>query len=169
MIDNAAYRVVFGVEERSHSGHMKAVKQSVLDGTSKWSAKIAITGPSIHWILAAVAIEPYVHAHHTQQYHTRSPIHQRAVVLATLSIYFQYKCFPILHLNGEKEATWWQAIPDRWILDMKAFTFSPRLTCIALNNEIDIHKRTQRKERKKGKNRPIFSSFIPSSIFDHVQ
>jgi hypothetical protein len=36
---------VFGVEERSHNGHMKAVKQSVLDGTSKWSAKIAITGP----------------------------------------------------------------------------------------------------------------------------
>jgi hypothetical protein len=36
---------VFGVEERSHNGHMKAVKQSVLDGTSKWSAKIEITGP----------------------------------------------------------------------------------------------------------------------------
>ncbi|XP_059487205.1 protein unc-13 homolog B isoform X13 [Neocloeon triangulifer] len=36
-------RAVFGVEEKSHIGHMKAVKQSVLDGTSKWSAKIAIT------------------------------------------------------------------------------------------------------------------------------
>ncbi|XP_023705280.1 uncharacterized protein LOC111863312 isoform X3 [Cryptotermes secundus] len=36
-------RSVFGVEEKSHIGHMKAVKQSVLDGTSKWSAKIAIT------------------------------------------------------------------------------------------------------------------------------
>jgi len=35
---------VFSVEEKSHTGHMKAVKQSVLDGTSKWSAKIAITG-----------------------------------------------------------------------------------------------------------------------------
>ncbi len=45
-------RAVFSVDEKSHSGHMKAVKQSVLDGTSKWSAKIAITGrwycPSAH-------------------------------------------------------------------------------------------------------------------------
>lgn len=37
-------RQVFGVDKKSHGGHMKAVKQSVLDGTSKWSAKIAITG-----------------------------------------------------------------------------------------------------------------------------
>ncbi|XP_055956306.1 protein unc-13 homolog B isoform X3 [Patella vulgata] len=36
-------RQVFSVDKKSHSGHMKAVKQSVLDGTSKWSAKIAIT------------------------------------------------------------------------------------------------------------------------------
>ena len=34
---------MFGVEERSHQGHMKAAIQSVLEGTSKWSAKIAIT------------------------------------------------------------------------------------------------------------------------------
>lgn len=38
------HRSVFGVEEKSHQGHIKAVKQSVLDGTCKWSAKIAITG-----------------------------------------------------------------------------------------------------------------------------
>uniref|UniRef100_A0A1I8NRG3 Uncharacterized protein n=1 Tax=Stomoxys calcitrans TaxID=35570 RepID=A0A1I8NRG3_STOCA len=36
-------RAVFNIEEKSHTGHMKAMKQSVLDGTSKWSAKIAIT------------------------------------------------------------------------------------------------------------------------------
>lgn len=41
-------RQVFGVDKKSHTGHMKAVKQSVLDGTSKWSAKIAITGISQH-------------------------------------------------------------------------------------------------------------------------
>ena len=38
------YRSVFGAERRSQSTSMKTVKQSVLDGTSKWSAKIAITG-----------------------------------------------------------------------------------------------------------------------------
>ena len=35
---------VFNVDEKSHAGHMKVVNQSVLEGTSKWSAKIAITG-----------------------------------------------------------------------------------------------------------------------------
>lgn len=38
------HREVFGVEDKNHAGHMKAVNQSVLDGTSKWSAKINITG-----------------------------------------------------------------------------------------------------------------------------
>ncbi|XP_065315073.1 protein unc-13 homolog A-like isoform X2 [Gordionus sp. m RMFG-2023] len=36
-------RRVFNVDKKSHSANMKQVKQSVLDGTSKWSAKIAIT------------------------------------------------------------------------------------------------------------------------------
>lgn len=38
------FRNVFSVEEKTHCGHMNKIKQSVLDGTSKWSAKIAITG-----------------------------------------------------------------------------------------------------------------------------
>ncbi|CAH2257812.1 jg8963 [Pararge aegeria aegeria] len=37
-------RQVFSIETEGHSAHMSTVKQSVLDGTSKWSAKIAITG-----------------------------------------------------------------------------------------------------------------------------
>ncbi|CAH2049449.1 unnamed protein product, partial [Iphiclides podalirius] len=36
-------RRVFSIEGEGHSAHMNTVKQSVLDGTSKWSAKIAIT------------------------------------------------------------------------------------------------------------------------------
>lgn len=41
---SSEFRSVFGVDEKAHLGHMMAVEQSVLDGTSKWSAKIAITG-----------------------------------------------------------------------------------------------------------------------------
>ncbi|KAH9516896.1 Protein unc-13 C [Dermatophagoides farinae] len=36
-------RCVFNIDNKHHVGHMMAAKQSVLDGTSKWSAKIAIT------------------------------------------------------------------------------------------------------------------------------
>ncbi|XP_068508979.1 uncharacterized protein [Syngnathus scovelli] len=36
-------REVFIISKTSHSQHMKAIKQSVLDGTSKWSAKVTIT------------------------------------------------------------------------------------------------------------------------------
>lgn len=37
-------RRVFGVDMMSHHGHLKAAQQMVLDGTSKWSARICIQG-----------------------------------------------------------------------------------------------------------------------------
>ena len=36
-------RNVFGVDDKIHEGHLRSAMQCVLEGTSKWSAKIAIT------------------------------------------------------------------------------------------------------------------------------
>lgn len=49
IVDYELCRNVFGVDEKTYLGHMTSVKQSVLDGTSKWSAKIAITGGHTDW------------------------------------------------------------------------------------------------------------------------
>ena len=43
-INRRACRTVFNISANAHLENMNAVEQAVLDGTSKWSCKIAITG-----------------------------------------------------------------------------------------------------------------------------
>lgn len=41
---NLCCRSVFNIDPTSHAGHMKAAQNFLSDGTSQWSARIAVTG-----------------------------------------------------------------------------------------------------------------------------
>lgn len=45
-------RDVFVISKAIHAQQMKTIKQSVLDGTSKWSAKITITGTQTQGVMS---------------------------------------------------------------------------------------------------------------------
>lgn len=65
-------REVYVISKTMHAQQMKTIKQSVLDGTSKWSAKITITGISLiesdRKLMDLTTISKFSPLHQPQQY-----------------------------------------------------------------------------------------------------
>lgn len=88
---SSEFRSVFGVDEEAHTRNMRAVKQSVLDGTSKWSAKIAITGLWLELLVIAGHEVGYAPLRATIRWNV-----QRSIHTSILLIYYIYDtlCVP---------------------------------------------------------------------------
>uniref|UniRef100_A0A8C1MX34 Uncharacterized protein n=1 Tax=Cyprinus carpio TaxID=7962 RepID=A0A8C1MX34_CYPCA len=96
---------VFDIPKASHGTQMKQIKQSVLDGTSKWSAKISITGELGITVIRDFNISIYI----TSGRPIYRPIFGIFQISASAYTFF---CLHIFHYTTEKQNSGVVKIPD---------------------------------------------------------